>query len=1041
MKWLIRFFVTQGVFAELLTVAIVILGIGSLISIQREAFPNVQYDMISIYTIYPGSSAEEIERLITTPLEQDLKEVDGIRRVQSTSTDNRSVIILQLDPDQTTDAKAKDDIQQVVDQFIDLPEGAEKPVVTALETKQMPIVEVALSGDLNEMELRTEAKRLERILETIPELAKIQFNGLRDQEIWVEADLDKLAKYEVTLDDIILAIGMQNVSIPGGSFRETQSDGKYKEVVIRTIGEYRKLSDILETVVRANDLGRAIRLKDLAKVTQVLEKPNERYRANGQDTISLTVLKKEKADAINLVDKVKIEVEKFVSESTKNLKVAYVNDNSYFIRRRLAVLSSNMIIGLILVVLILSLAMPTRVALITSVGIPFAFFGALLIFQYYGVTINLITMIGLIIVAGMLVDDAVVITENIVRHMDEGKSSLEAAVQGTQELWAPVTASVMTTIVAFAPLAMMSGIMGKFIKFLPVGVIVALLVSLFECFFVLPHHMAAFIKSDGGHSNKTQKIEKLWDKWMRSGYIKVLDLVLRRRYWVSIGVLVLFIGTLGLAKYGMRFVLFPGDGIDAFIINVQSPVGTALDVTRGYLEPIEKAVSELPKEELQDFTSKSGIRSLGFGDPNTVRGTHYGQIVVYLTPSTERSRDAQEIIDEVKTKVGLPEGLEQINFLRVNSGPPVGKPIYLGVRGTEYDEIMPVVQELKEKINQIKGVVDIQDNYAVGKEEIRVKVDGAEAAAAGLSVRSIGSTLRAAYEGTIASSMRTLEEEIEIRVTLPENERRDPSQLGSLRIPNGRGNLIRLGQVAQSERGQGVAAYEHENNWRQVTITGDLNESLTDSKTVNATIRDTLVPEMEKRFPGISYSFGGEEQDTAESMVSLQRAFFIAGMGIIFILILIFQNLWQPILIGLTIPLGIMSVIWTFLVHDRPLSFLAMVGVIALAGVIVNNAIVLVSFVNNLRKEGEDKLESIKKAASMRLRPIFLTTLTTVAGILPTAYGWGGLDPFVVPIALALGWGIAFGSVLTTIAFPAFLAVMDDIQGFFARIVSRGAKP
>jgi multidrug efflux pump subunit AcrB len=289
--------------------------------------------------------------------------------------------------------------------------------------------------------------------------------------------------------------------------------------------------------------------------------------------------------------------------------------------------------------------------------------------------------------------------------------------------------------------------------------------------------------------------------------------------------------------------------------------------------------------------------------------------------------------------------------------------------------------------------------------------------------------------------MRTLEEEIEIRVTLPENERRDPSQLGSLRIPNGRGNLIRLGQVAQSERGQGVAAYEHENNWRQVTITGDLNESLTDSKTVNATIRDTLVPEMEKRFPGISYSFGGEEQDTAESMVSLQRAFFIAGMGIIFILILIFQNLWQPILIGLTIPLGIMSVIWTFLVHDRPLSFLAMVGVIALAGVIVNNAIVLVSFVNNLRKEGEDKLESIKKAASMRLRPIFLTTLTTVAGILPTAYGWGGLDPFVVPIALALGWGIAFGSVLTTIAFPAFLAVMDDIQGFFARIVSRGAKP
>ena len=1040
MGWLIRFFVKQGVFAELLTVIVLVLGVGSVYLIQREAFPNVQYDAIMITTIYPGAAAEEVERLITNVLEQDLKEVDGIKRMQSVSTESRSLIFLQLDPDQTTEAEAKEDVQQVVDQFTGLPDGAERPMVAALETRQMPIMEVGLSGGANEMELRASAKALERVIEDIPEVAKVQFNGLRDLEIRVEADLDKLARYEISLEELVRAISLQNISIPGGSFREQLSGSKSQEVVIRTIGEFHTIEDILQTVVRANDLGKAIRLRDLATVTEVLEKANERYRANGKNAISLTVIKKEKADAINLVDKLKLEVDRFVSQSSTKLDVSYVNDSSIFIRRRLSVLSSNLVIGLILVFVILSLALPARIAVLTSLGIPFSFLGTMIFFHTQGVTLNLISMVGLIIVSGMLVDDAIVVTDNVVRRMREGESPKEAAIKGTEEVWAPIVASVLTTVVAFAPLMVMTGITGKVVKFLPIGVIVALLVSVVECFFILPHHISVFLParlSSRPKSKISAAIEWFWDHWLQGAYKRVLSVLLRRRYWVALVVLMLFIGTLFLARFGMRFILFPGDDIDAFLINAKAPVGTALEATQELMRPIEQAVQKLPKEELLNYTTKVGIRSLGMLDPNSVRGSHYGQVVVFLSPATERKRVAQQIIDQLKQELQLPDGLEQINFLRINPGPPVGKPIYLGVRGVEYEQIMKVVGELKAQINKINGVIDLQDNYAIGTQEVRVRVNAAEAAAAGLNVGAIGSTLRTAYEGKIASSIRTLEEEVDIRVTIPENERRDPAHLGQLRIPDGRGNLIRLGEVATSERSQGLAAYEHENNWRQVTITGDVNEKVTDSKTVNEIIRKKLVPEMRKNYPNIDFAFGGEDQDTKESFASLQRAFFVAGLGILAILILIFQNLWQPLLIALTIPMGVMAVIWTFYIHDRPLSFLATMGIIALGGVIVNNAIVLVAFVNNLRKEGKGELESIEMASGMRLRPIFLTTVTTVAGLLPTAYGWGGLDTFIVPIALALGWGLAFGSILTTIVFPPFLAINDDMRRAAGRLFGR----
>lgn len=1026
MKALIRYFASQGILAELITVTVLILGIGSMLIIKREAFPNISFDIISISTPFPGASSEEVERLLTNPLEQDLKELDGIKRLESISAEGLSYIIIWLDPDQTTEDEAKADVQEIVDRFTDRPDDAEDPIVKTIESKLEPVIIASLTADVDEMSLRTEAKKLEEIIESLPEVARVEFSGLRDIEIKVKADINKLNRYQITLNELVMAISEQNKNIPGGAVPNFIGGEKSKEIIVRTVGEFHTKEDVENTVVRANDLAQPIRVKDVAVVEQVLEKASIYHRTNGKSSISLTVLKKESADSILLVDKLKELVEREKGLLSDGVEVNFINDQSYYIRRRLKVLSSNMAIGLALVMIILSLILPMRVALVTSIGIPFAFLGTLMFFQMNGISLNLIIMMGLIIVTGMLVDDAVVVTENAVRHIEDGhEEPVEAAINATNEIWKPVTASVLTTVVAFAPLMFMSGIFGKFVRLIPMGVIAALLISLYECFFILPHHIGSFVKIN--KNSAKNKINQVWDDFFVPSYLKVLRQIIRLRYWVWAFSIVLFFSSVLVAVKVMRFNLFPPDGIEMVTINLETATGTQLEVTREYVKIVESKIAELPKEEVEDYATKVGLRSLGVNDPNVKRGGEYAQIVIYLTPENSRDRIAKEIIEDLRERIGKPKEFKDIAFLQAGGGPPVGKPVSLGVRGKEYNRIMVVVNELKEKIAKIEGVSDIQDSFAPGKEELHILVDPAEAAAANVSVGSVGTTARAVYSGLSASKIRKLDEEIDIKVTLPDEYRESLEALKQIKIPNARGNQVSLGSIASFKKAKGIAAYEHEGNERQVRITAEIDVDKNDSTSVNNQIRDML-PEYRKKYPEIDFNFGGEDQDTKESLATLKQAFFVALLGIAFILILIFQNLLQPLLVLGTIPLGIMSVIWTFFIHGKPMSFLGLMGIIALGGVVVNNAIVFVSFVNDLRAKGLGLTESILETGRVRLRPIMLTTLTTVAGILPTAYGWGGLDQFVVPIALALGWGVFFGALLTTLVFPAYLSILDDIQ-------------
>jgi multidrug efflux pump subunit AcrB len=482
----------------------------------------------------------------------------------------------------------------------------------------------------------------------------------------------------------------------------------------------------------------------------------------------------------------------------------------------------------------------------------------------------------------------------------------------------------------------------------------------------------------------------------------------------------------------MRFVLFPPEGIDIFFIRTEAPTATSLERHSQLLKPIEDVLSKLPKEEVKNFTTTVGLVQQDPNDPNSRRGTEYAQIAVYLTQETERKRTAAEIIAALRTDIGDQAGLKSVQFAKVNAGPPTGKPVSIGVRGKEYEQINAAAASVKAILAKVSGVTDISDNYTLGKEELIVNVNAAEATAAGLSVASVGNTVRAAYEGIVATKVRELDEEIDVRVSLAAEQRTDAKALSRISVPNASGSLIPLSQVADISSHRGVAVIGHEANARQVLVTAEVNVKKVSSLEANAAVKAEL-DSLRKEHPTITFDFGGENKDTQESLESLAGAFGVAIVGIFLILVLTFGSLSQPFVVLLTVPLGIIAVIWAFFLHQMPLSFMGMLGIIALSGVIVNNAIVFVDFVNQRRRDGLDRYASIFDAAGSRLRPIFLTTITTVIGVLPTAYGIGGLDKFVVPIALALGWGIAFGSVMTAFVFPAALAVLDDMVEFAER--------
>jgi len=1018
-----EFSVKHSLLINLISLFILIAGFFTLFvyKIRREAFPEVSYDMVVVNTAYLGAPPQEVEKLVTIPIEKELKGVDGIEEMQSTSIENASNILIKISQDVKDKKKVVDDIQKAVDRVRNLPQGVdEDPVVTEITSGEIPVIQVALSGELSEGTLQEYADNLEDIFEDIPGVSSISKKGYRDTEVWVEVDPEKMSEAYVSLEEIMQSLDKQNISIPGGKVRGEE------EFSIRTTGEFHTKEEIENVVIRANESGNWLRIKDVASVRFSFEDENVINKSYGMRSVDLTVIKRATGDAIKIVDDVKKQTEDFFSGSDPKLKVAYINDISYYIKRRLGVLKNNGIIGIFLVCTVLMLFLNSRVAILTTLGLPIAFSATLAIMGFFGLSVNLITMFGLITVLGMLVDDGIIIAENCSRYLEDGYSPREAAIIGTKEVAKPVTVTVITTIAAFAPLMFMGGMLGKFIWGIPLVVMIALSASLFEALVILPSHFADFIKT-GKKKFKSRK-DLPWFKKLISFYTRIVNKALNRRYWVLLGLIVLLLLTFGLAKT-MPFVLFGSEeGVEQFWVRAEAPVGTNIYKTNELISKVEAKVKGLPREELDAYTTLVGsIGETWMFDPYGKSGSHTAQITVYLTPHTERKRSVSEIMDSLKKMVEDIEGFDKLYFEKEHAGPPVGKAVAVKIRGEKFTVLEEISGEIIEFLEGTDGVLDITSDYEVGRGEVRVVVNPDQAARVSLSVGEIATSIRNAFRGGVATSIKPVqaEEEIDVLVRFPEKHRDTKKAFDKILIPNKFGNLIPLSKVAHLEDKVSLARIQHSRGKRVITVRADVDVKKITSLKANKFIEDQF-KDIPKKYPGYRIEYGGEQEENVKSAKGFISAFGLSAFLIFLILAANFNSLIQPLVVMMAIPFGLIGVVWAFFFHGFSLSFFMMMGIVGLSGIVVNDSIVLVEFINNLRRKGVQRRESIVSAGQLRLRPVLLTTITTALGLTPTAYGiWGG-DPFLRPMALTIVWGIICATALTLIVLPCIYAIIDD---------------
>jgi multidrug efflux pump subunit AcrB len=1019
MRTIIQFLVNRPLVINMISFFMLALGLYAMVEINREAFPNVNLDRIQIDFAYPGASPEEVERLIVTPIEQQLKSTSGIDKMTSTSFPGSGRINLEIDPEASNRQRIVSDVQQAVNQA-DLPSDLPNdPFVTEIDGAVFPVINLAVSARRSDLELHRLGKDMVDELLQIDGVAKVFIQGQRKAEIRITLNPEKMRKEHIATGDVVRVIESWNVNVPGGDLETNEQ--KY---AIRITGELKGAGDAGELVLRSNERGDALRLKDIASITETLEKPSKIYDVQGQPALAIIILKQTRADIISTVDRIRDYITTVADRHGSDIRVDTYQDFSRFARLRLGVLTNNGVVGLLLVLISLVLFLRPSVAFTTTLGLPIVFSIGLFSLLVAGVTLNLISMLGFIMVLGMLVDDAIIVGENITWHMEKGENPTVAAVNGSLEIIGPVTATILTTVVAFGPLLFMEGIIGKFIVAIPIVVISLLFFSWLEAFLILPGHVAHFASPD------KHPEERRWITAIENTYLATLRQAIRFRWITVILALLLLFGSFYLAATRMSFQLFPAAGIDQYTVRVTAPAGTRLDIMREKMIEIDRAIRERTDDMVLETTLIStGQIAVDTGDPLTQRGARFGQISVIYQPAISREgHDVMVDMRQIEKEIPPLFPDMKISFAELKPGPPAGRALQVEISQGENADTKKASEQLMEYLQGIDGVTSIESGSEAGDESLHVVVNRALATYAGVPLSTIASHVRAAVGGLRVATTRRGTEEIDITVRYPVNPAKQRDYLENLLISNTRGGLIPLKEVARLEEHPGFTTIRHKEGIRVIHVAANIDNDIITSSALN-----NLVAKDEPKWLGnlhgkVVINYGGEEEKNQESVTGLMQSLVFAMLGIFIILAVQFNRFSYPFYVMLAIPFGAIGIIIGFYLHDKywmpmPLSFFALMGGVALTGVVVNSSLVLLVFVQRAIEQGMDTFDAIMEAGRRRLRAVILTATTTVVGLLPTAYGWGGMDPFVSPMALALSWGLIFSTLITLIVIPAAFAI------------------
>jgi len=859
-----EFSVKQPVLVNLIMFGVLIVGIFTYFQMPAELLPNVSLDEAVVWVSYPGVSPEEIETLVTKPLEEEIESIEDVEHITSTSSESRCVIDVRFKPGLSDDDfdKGVMDLRTAVDAAgAQLPSDLEDPVVIPIKLGEViPILSVSIGGRESDTVLREIADDLREQILDVASVADVDIIGTREREIHIELDADRLASYGIPIAQVVGSLAARNINVPGGTL-----DLSTSEYIVRTLGEFESLEGIADHVVASGPSGGQIRIRDVGRVRDTLADPLTYARLNGEQSVTLWVMKESSGSIVRVAERVRGVVDEYDARLTEDVSFEIRNDTSIEVRDTLQILQRNAGFGILLVALTLFVFIGARNAALACIGIPFSFFGAFILMNAAGITINTLSLFSLVLVLGMLVDDAIIVIENIYRHMEEGKSRREAAVLGVTEVQAPVTAAILTTVAAFLPLLLMTGTWGKFMAVIPKVVTFALLVSLVEALFILPSHMADFgrVDSAGGRC-------KPFFLSLTRRYESLLRIVLRRRYLAMLAIFVMAIVAIGLATT-LDITIFEEEDVDQFEIRAQTRIGTRIDETDRIAGQLESIIAELPDDEVEAVVTRVGFM---IENHRGRLASHNMQINVDLVDSEDRDRSDLEIMDALRGDLGRVAGLTWLSLTRPQQGPPSGKPVEVRVEGEDPVVLSSIATLLKDRLAEIDGVVEIDDDTRPGKSELRVSVLQDRAALYGLTVSDIAGALRMSFEGVEATKYRGEgDDEIDVIVRLEEGDRLDMDDLERLPIATQAG-IVPLANVAEF----GIAAAQAELNRRDgtrvVTVTAGLEGGATSTE-VNRLLQAEFV-DIPVRYPGYRLDFGGEFQETQESFTSLFLAFLVA---------------------------------------------------------------------------------------------------------------------------------------------------------------------
>jgi len=1009
--------------------------VSALNRLTLEVFPNVEADVINIRVFYPGATPTESEEAIGIRIEEAIQDLEGIDRIYTNATEGSVTVTVEV----LRGYKARDlldDIKNRVDSISTFPDDAERPVIEQPAITER-VLNIVLSGPLTERDLKRLGERVRDEITNLPGVTQVGLRGARPYEIAVEVSESTLEAYGLTFADVAGAIRRSSLDLSAGRIRTRGGD-----VLLRTDAQAYVQEEFEQIIILTQPDGTRLTLADLATVNDGFDENVMYSEFNGNLAVMVDVFRVGNQSVIDVANTVKEYIERSQSTLPEGVTLTIWNDWSETIRDRINTLTSSLLWGGVLVFLILAMFLRFSVAIFVALGVPVSFLGGLALMPQFGITLNLMSMFAFILVLGIVVDDAIVTGENIFNHLRRRKgSAVDAAIAGTREVSVPVTFGVITTMIAFVPLMMLPGRRGDFFSVIAIIVIIVLGFSLVQSKLVLPAHMSylTHIGRKEERLNFLQRFQRFFSdglEWfIKRIYRRLLHVAIKYRYSTAAAFIAVFMIMVAILSTGrLKFLFFLRIESDSVTVRLDMPIGTPVEVTEAYVRQIAAAGVEVQADFNERFgagTIRNKLMTVG-GQPfgsrrfgGSAGQRHQGEVILELAPGEERSPQvsAFSVSQQWRSKVGIVPGGE-VSYIFSRAGG--GSPIDVQLSGPDFAVLDRLAADIKDQLRTYPGVVDIADSFEAGKDEIKLRLKPA-ASNLGLTTEDLARQVRQAFFGLEAQRIQRGRDDVRVMVRYPENERRSVANLENMRIRTPDGQAVPFAEVAVAEMGKSLPAIRRVDRNRTLNVTADIEEGRGNVEAVKASLSEDFLPRLLAAHPEVSFSLEGEAREQQESFESLRYGIILVLFSIYAMLAIVFRSYLQPFIIMLVIPFSVIGAIGFHVIRGDMLSIMSVLGILALIGVVVNDSLVLVDYVNRRRNEGFSLLRAVSKAGVARFRPILLTSLTTIGGLTPLLLEKSRQAQFLIPMAVSLAGGIAFATLLTLLLVPMLYLIFEDI--------------